>query len=166
MLTPNKVEFSRLCFALGIDEDSPDALQQVAHHLEGPIVVQKGIKDVISDGKITITCSETGSLRRAGGQGDVLSGTIAAFVAWSRRNNKNKTISGSPSNIDASGKGEKSDPAAALPALVGAAYGGCLVTRLASRRAFIKCGRSMGATDVINELGSTIDDDLAPTPKL
>lgn len=161
-MTPNKVEFRRLCSTLGIEESAPDALQQVARRLQGPIVVKKGSEDCISDGNVTIRCAETGSLRRAGGQGDVLSGTIAAFVAWSRRSNNNSTTDSTSSKDLKSESGS----APVLPPLIAAAYGGCFVTRVASRRAFIKHGRAMGASDVIAELGSTIDEDLAPTPKL
>lgn len=45
-----------------------DQLEQIAKKLEGPLVVQKGAKDGISDGKQTIYCEGNGSKRRAGGQ--------------------------------------------------------------------------------------------------
>jgi len=40
----------------------------VVKQLGGPVVVQKGSADTISDGKHTIACSREGSPRRAGGQ--------------------------------------------------------------------------------------------------
>ena len=41
---------------------------QVARKLGGPVVVQKGSADSISDGTHTIACTWEGSPRRAGGQ--------------------------------------------------------------------------------------------------
>ena len=57
---------------------------QVAAKYDGPIIVQKGLHDAISDGKQTIVCKADGSPRRAGGQvggpcrihGDVRTGTL------------------------------------------------------------------------------------------
>lgn len=45
-----------------------DQLEQIAAKLDGPLVVQKGAKDGISDGKTTVYCEGGGSKRRAGGQ--------------------------------------------------------------------------------------------------
>lgn len=141
ILTPNAMEFKRLADVLNVELKSGrnnDALQQITRSLDGPLVVEKGSSDKICDGEHIVECSEEGSLRRAGGQGDVLSGCIASFVAWAGRSGLLQSE-------------ERS-------ALVTAAYGGCLVTRLASRAAFAKHGRSMGATDVIAELGRTVDE--------
>ena len=46
----------------------------------GVTIVQKGHVDIITDGQVLLECSEKGSLRRCGGQGDVLSGAMAG--AW------------------------------------------------------------------------------------
>jgi ATP-dependent NAD(P)H-hydrate dehydratase len=151
VLTPNAAEFKRLCTTSGIDENSADALKQVAFALNGPIIVQKGSYDVISNGHVTLVCSEQGSLRRAGGQGDVLSGTIATYIAWCSTRIANLTENKQYTTSDGQ----------TIPPLMLAAYAGCLTTRLASRHAFEKQGRAMGATDVIAELGRTIDHDLS-----
>ena len=45
-----------------------DQVEQIAKKLEGPLLVQKGAKDGISDGSQTIYCEGNGSKRRAGGQ--------------------------------------------------------------------------------------------------
>ena len=44
---------------------------QVVQKLDGPVVVQKGSTDNISDGVAAAACSLQGSLRRAGGQARV-----------------------------------------------------------------------------------------------
>ena len=41
---------------------------QVAARYDGPIIVQKGPHDTMSDGKHTVACTVDGSPRRAGGQ--------------------------------------------------------------------------------------------------
>ena len=46
----------------------PAGAQEVSAKLDGPIIVLKGPKDAISDGRQTIFCAEEGSKRRAGGQ--------------------------------------------------------------------------------------------------
>ena len=43
-------------------------MEQIAKKLNGPLLVQKGAKDGISDGNQTIYCEGNGSKRRAGGQ--------------------------------------------------------------------------------------------------
>jgi NAD(P)H-hydrate repair Nnr-like enzyme with NAD(P)H-hydrate dehydratase domain len=42
-----------------------------------------GAHDIISNGVYTETCDAAGSPRRCGGQGDLLSGTLATFLIWS-----------------------------------------------------------------------------------
>jgi len=156
VLTPNAAEFRRLASKLGAGGDgTSDVVEHVARNLNGPIIVRKGGEDIISDGQVTIVCSEKGSLRRAGGQGDVLSGMIAAFVAWSARSGENLTA-------EEKGKAFQPQDISGISPLALAAYGGCWTVRRASRRAFERHGRAMGAPDVIAELGRTVDEDLAP----
>ena len=89
-LTPNRVEFERLCQALGLAERGSGSFERraelaplVARAIgEYAIVVAKGGDDVISDGATTIACSAEGSPRRCGGQGDVLAGLLLAMRAW------------------------------------------------------------------------------------
>jgi len=84
ILTPNRVEFSRLCSAVGVEEGK-DPIATTAHlarALNGPTVVRKGEMDIISNGTATYLCTEPGSLRRCGGQGDVLSGSAATWLHW------------------------------------------------------------------------------------
>jgi ATP-dependent NAD(P)H-hydrate dehydratase len=118
VLTPNVAELARLD---GID-------------VGAATVVKKGpVDDIRQHGRTVYTCDEPGSLRRAGGQGDVLTGCIATFIAWNAR---------SSADVD----------------LAPSALAGCVVARRASRRAFEAKGRAMGATDVIEELGRVIND--------
>jgi ATP-dependent NAD(P)H-hydrate dehydratase len=146
VLTPNVIEFQRLAASLNIDPNHESALNQICDALEGPIIVQKGGYDMIaSPGRSSVlVCSETGSLRRAGGQGDVLSGAIATFAAW--------VTSARCLESKKQPKGEDF-----IDAMLRACYSGCLVTRRASHKAFTRRGRAMGAEDIIYELGPVVD---------
>ena len=58
--------FQHLCSCWGMYRQ--DQVEQIAKKLDGPLLVQKGAKDGISDGSQTIYCEGNGSKRRAGGQ--------------------------------------------------------------------------------------------------
>jgi ATP-dependent NAD(P)H-hydrate dehydratase len=155
ILTPNAAEFRRLAAKLKTEEGGQDryaATKALAKGLQGPIVVAKGAQDVISDGTRVVSCSIQGSLRRAGGQGDVTSGAIATFVAWAQA--ADKTSNGLVCIEDDDSESVQVD------ALLVAAYGGCATTRLAARRAFKRKGRAMGATDLLEDLGLVVDEDI------
>lgn len=96
VLTPNVVEFGRLCEALGVEEQVKKAMEAetdegkketakveaLARALGGVTVVQKGLKDLISDGETTVAVDLQGGKKRSGGQGDTLTGSIATFLGW------------------------------------------------------------------------------------
>ncbi|KAK9815408.1 hypothetical protein WJX72_003195 [[Myrmecia] bisecta] len=143
ILTPNKNEYKRLADALGVDIEGTDRaqhLQKVAQLLDGPTLVNKGPQDGITNGQQTLFCDAEGSKKRAGGQGDVLSGCIAAFTSWATQYEKEH--------------GRASD---GLPPLMLAAYGACFTARQAGAAAFAKKRRSLVAGDVIEEVGSAVD---------
>lgn len=56
----------------------------ISRALEGPTLVQKGREDRITNGTETLVSELTGSSRRCGGQGDVLSGAVGTFLAWGK----------------------------------------------------------------------------------
>lgn len=143
LLTPNAVEFGRLSAALELPEPggasiSADERQQevvrLAAALEGPAVLRKGEHDIISDGKSALSVDEPGSLKRSGGQGDVLAGSLATFLGWSRAE---------PSRLPAG---------APAPPLM-AAYAASYLTRRASAAAFCSHRRAMTAPDVLHAIG-------------
>ncbi len=132
VLTPNVVEFARLTKALGVDEQVQAAAEHadekggqsretakvvaLAKALGGVVVVQKGAKDRLSDGRTTLTVDLQGGKKRSGGQGDTLTGSIATFLAW-----RKAYLDGI---WETSGKLKEEE-------LVGlAAYGGSAVTRV------------------------------------
>jgi ATP-dependent NAD(P)H-hydrate dehydratase len=85
ILTPNVVEFGRLCKSQGIDskkfKDGKGA-EELSKALGGVTIIQKGGEDYISNGDKTFVCDVQGGLKRSGGQGDTLTGSLATFLAW------------------------------------------------------------------------------------
>lgn len=92
-------------------------------------VMRKGSVDIISDGKETVLGQSEGSLKRCGGIGDLLTGTIATFLNWTW---SNRTLSTSPS--------------------VMAACAGSQFIRDCSHEAYKKHARSLLATDIIAQI--------------
>lgn len=86
VITPNVVEFARLCDSLGVDRQSnPETLAaRLSRTLGGVTVLQKGESDIITNGEEILINEEEGSVRRCGGQGDVLSGSVGTFLAWGK----------------------------------------------------------------------------------
>lgn len=109
VITPNVVEFKRLTEQIGVSPDTPpDKKAQVLSRLLGGVtVLEKGAQDVIvtdtEGAEADLAASQlqganpekekfselvkvdiSGGLKRVGGQGDVLSGSVGAFLAWGR----------------------------------------------------------------------------------
>ncbi|KAI1408873.1 Ribokinase-like protein [Hypoxylon sp. FL1857] len=161
VLTPNVVEFGRLWKGLksGSQEeagssgaDSPDQVEALSRALGGVTIVQKGGKDFISNGETTLTVDLTGGLKRSGGQGDTLTGSIATMLAW-RKAYLDKLW-------DHGGKLSEAET------LGLAAFGGAAITRECSRLAFEKKGRSLQASDLTDEVHTAFLNVLGePTQK-
>ncbi|KAG8935687.1 hypothetical protein FRC02_006963 [Tulasnella sp. 418] len=86
VLTPNVVEFGRLCDSMKVPKDSPpDQLAPLLSKAFGNVtILQKGANDIISNGDRTETIDIQGGLKRVGGQGDILSGVVGTFLAWGK----------------------------------------------------------------------------------
>lgn len=121
------------------EKGSDAAVSAVAKALDGPTLLVKGKADRISNGKDDIlSVDEPGGLKRCGGQGDILSGTLATFLAWTQVTQEEKDGGISMSR---------------RPLL--AAYGAATVTRFCSREAFKRAGRAMLAHDLLEEIGKS-----------
>ncbi|KAG5929465.1 hypothetical protein E4U42_005828 [Claviceps africana] len=146
VLTPNVVEFGRLWDALGLSDGSQDEpkketdrVEILARALGGVTVIQKGGRDLISNGETTLVNDLEGGKKRSGGQGDTLTGSVATFLAW------RKAYMDGLWDIE----GEKLKGSE----LIGlAAFGGSAITRECSRRAFVTRGRSLQASDLTDEV--------------
>ena len=134
VLTPNAMEYKRLAIS-DIHHEDDDALDSL-------VVVEKGLEDHIRvNGATVLTCAEVGGLKRPGGIGDVLAGALGTLVAWHK--------------ILVEGQTETLATTVDLPLTCWTA---CCLVKQATRRAFQTQRRAMSATDVLNELGTSMDE--------
>ncbi|CAG8952159.1 hypothetical protein HYFRA_00000898 [Hymenoscyphus fraxineus] len=141
VLTPNVVEFGRLCKSKGIDPSKLEngvAAEKLAVAFGGVTIVQKGKDDYISNGDKTYVSDIEGGLKRSGGQGDTLTGSLGTFLCW-RKAYLDKLWDH---------EGDLDD----VETLALAAFGGSAITRESSRLAFAKKGRSLQASDLTEEV--------------
>ncbi|KAI0954679.1 hypothetical protein AcW1_006490 [Taiwanofungus camphoratus] len=170
ILTPNVVEFKRLSEKVNIDPSTPanERAQHVSRALGGVTVLQKGAEDIICTntggtgeeearvskvpvGESTeeqLSVDIPGGLKRCGGQGDILSGTVGTVLAWGKC-------------YEEGAYGDKTLPSSRIPLL--AATAGSIVTRTASRRAFAKYGRGVVTQDMLGEIGGAFAEAFGAT---
>lgn len=141
ILTPNKREFANLLH-LELDA-SAEAIAgklreffKVAGHAT---VLCKGPEDEINDGVKKVKVSGGGSGRRCGGQGDLLAGALTTFYGWALQHDLEE--------------GVPHDDRALI-----ASYAACKLARECNARAFKKKGRSMLASDMIEEIHPVFED--------
>ncbi|XP_030375426.1 ATP-dependent (S)-NAD(P)H-hydrate dehydratase [Scaptodrosophila lebanonensis] len=126
ILTPNAMEFSRL-----FSDDAAVIRKKMCLLGDGVVVLEKGANDKIHIPHTNEVYAMPigGSGRRCGGQGDLLSGSLATFFYWALQSNQSN------------------------PAYLAACAASHLV-KLCNAAAFQKFGRSMVASDMINEISS------------
>ncbi|KAL1979690.1 hypothetical protein VTN96DRAFT_5371 [Rasamsonia emersonii] len=183
ILTPNVVEFSRLAKALGIEVPSQadvqkggqagqqlsedektskasEACEKLAQALGGVTIIQKGPRDIISNGVTSLVSDIPGGLKRSGGQGDTLTGCLGTFLAWRSAYHEGVWDTGEKANDKIAQskeevRAELEDPSKKMSpttTLLLVAYAGSSLTRDCSRRAFKAKGRSMQASDLTDEV--------------
>jgi ATP-dependent NAD(P)H-hydrate dehydratase len=144
ILTPNAIEYSRLCAKmLGMEvkpnsetqEEAVERTASLASALGNVTVLRKGEFDVVSDGAFSVVCATPGGLRRCSGQGDILAGTVGLFSAWTH----------------------SSSDGTEVPRTLSAALAGCVLTRTCSRLAFQKHHRSVTTTKLIEHISECFD---------
>lgn len=137
ILTPNVVEFARLAKAKGVKVDEGDPAElcaKLSKAFGGVTIIQKGAKDYISNGSHTLVSEAEGGLKRSGGQGDTLTGSLATLLAYRKAYHDHIWDHGTDM------------PRSETLAL--AAYGGSCITRECSRLAYKEKGRSLQASDL------------------
>ncbi|TPX31562.1 hypothetical protein SeMB42_g07745 [Synchytrium endobioticum] len=154
VLTPNANEFRRLCDIMNVtdDTDTYQKARALSQAFGNVTIVQKGEVDIISNGYDVITCDAQGAPRRCGGQGDLLSGTLAAFLAFGNGYATDNWRHGNDFSSNTSFLSKQ------LPLL--AAYGACLMVRGCAKEAYKKMGRAMMTTDMIEEIGNVFADEF------
>ncbi|XP_010546846.1 PREDICTED: ATP-dependent (S)-NAD(P)H-hydrate dehydratase isoform X1 [Tarenaya hassleriana] len=149
VLTPNVNEYKRLVQkVLNCEVNEQNAQEQLcslAREIGGVTILRKGKSDLISDGKTVKSVSIYGSPRRCGGQGDILSGSVAVFLSWARQlsspSEAKETVGSSSEN----------------PAISGCVAASGLL-RKAALLAFEKKKRSTLTSDIIDCLGESLED--------
>ncbi|PMD41581.1 Ribokinase-like protein [Hyaloscypha variabilis F] len=155
ILTPNVVEFARLCKSKGLDTEGMQdgrAAEELSRAFGGVTVVKKGREDWISNGERTFVSDVEGGLKRSGGQGDTLTGTLATFLGWRK--------------AYLEGLWEQDGSLEGVELLALAAFGGSAITRECSRLAFKKRGRSLQASDLTEEVHVAFRNLFEDGPKL
>jgi len=142
VMTPNLMETRRLDEATSKEMEAGESVAEY-----GNIVVQKGHTDTITHGCHTMQCKEEGGLKRSGGIGDVLAGTITAFMAWNAILEKDNTPNG---NIDGKAVNRQHIQR------VFASWAACCAVKRGTRIAFQKQRRAMSALDVSGEIGEVL----------
>ena len=128
ILTPNAMERKRL---QGLEES-----------LKNCIVVEKGQCDIVRYQDETLSCGEVGGMKRSGGLGDILAGSLGTLVAW---------------NSILISQGISSDKDLQL-----ACWTACCFVKRATHHAFSQKRRSMTAPDVLAQLGTAVDQMTNP----
>eukprot|EP01098_Paradermamoeba_levis_P002179 TRINITY_DN12578_c0_g1_i1.p1 TRINITY_DN12578_c0_g1~~TRINITY_DN12578_c0_g1_i1.p1 ORF type:complete len:323 (-),score=74.63 TRINITY_DN12578_c0_g1_i1:59-1027(-) len=137
ILTPNRNEYLNLEKLLGTS-----SAQDMSTRLGNVTIIQKGEKDIITNGKTTVECSEPGTPRRVGGQGDILAGSVGIFLFWAKQK-----FAQSPTDECFEG----------LSPTILAAYAATLLVRRTGNEAFKKHKRAMTTSDMLAIVGSTFD---------
>ncbi|XP_026755336.2 ATP-dependent (S)-NAD(P)H-hydrate dehydratase [Galleria mellonella] len=139
ILTPNKIEFERL-------NNKFNGSQKLSQQLEkNVIILKKGSTDEIYSMNPAVVWSSStgGSGRRCGGQGDILSGSIATFLNWTLQNIHKTEL--------------KTDDNGLVAASL-ACYAACQLVRRSNEKAFSVKGRSMLATDMIECIHESFEE--------
>ncbi|EME49855.1 hypothetical protein DOTSEDRAFT_144229 [Dothistroma septosporum NZE10] len=153
ILTPNVVEFGRLAKSKDIDvskEDPEKLCEKLANAFGGVTIIQKGPKDYISNGKQTLISDGEGGLKRSGGQGDTLTGSLATLLAYRQAYLEKIWDHEGDMNAD--------------ELLTYVAYGGSAITRECSRLAFKAKGRSLQAADLTEHVHTAFLDVIGEKP--
>jgi NAD(P)H-hydrate repair Nnr-like enzyme with NAD(P)H-hydrate dehydratase domain len=148
VMTPNLMEMRRLHDALSAGP-SADGTEKRSN-----VIVQKGNVDTIMHDRYTMRCEEEGGLKRSGGIGDVLAGTITAFMAWNAILGKDETSD----SYDINAKNDDTVYNEECQQRVFASWTAAILVKKATRIAFQKKKRSMSALDVIEEIGKIVSN--------
>jgi ATP-dependent NAD(P)H-hydrate dehydratase len=193
VITPNAMEYQRL---MNDDDDDDDyrkldqndddenhEYDENVHHTGDPLdavtIVQKGYIDTIwRNGQVQWKCGETGGMKRAGGIGDVLAGTIGTMVTWqsilvsdrAKEEEEKVVVVVVPVNDSVAATTDTTTTTTTstnpIPAAIAevdlplACWTACCIVKRATKRAFDIKLRSMSAQDVLDHLGPTMEDML------
>ena len=166
ILTPNAMEYKRL-FPHNDDDTDGDGKSKSTHKQawQDVTVVRKQKHDhILVNGETLYICEEVGGLKRSGGIGDVLAGTLGTMAAWkSLLEDKTTTSKDSTTTTkDSTHQNNNTDDSSTSLAL--SSWAACCFVKRATALAFAQKKRAMTAPDVLSFLGPAmaemIPDDL------
>lgn len=133
-----------LCEKNQVSPNNDKAAQMISQIYKGSLVISKRDKDELTVGNqslsfilpkiynyLEIICDYNGSLRRCGGQGDLLVGILATFWHWAKVVKQNQQ-----------------DKDQQLQVGINA----CILLRTAASLSFLKNARGSLATDILNQI--------------
>lgn len=142
VLTPNAVEFARLCTALNVENvPGAGAARALLRALGGVVILRKGAEEIAardcgSDAADHVVADTHGLMRRVGGQGDTLAGAVGTMLIWAR-NAHDRQDAKEESGLD----------------VLVACFAACTLVRVALAKAFAKYHRAMQTLNVHEFLG-------------
>lgn len=181
-------------FVIGLESiDVETRLKYLCLALGGVTIVRKGSSDMISCGGDVYVVQEEGSMRRCGGQGDILAGCLGVSHYWAIQragflpkgkeirdildNKKTTSLSNLPAHTSPENSvglnGDDSDERVSLKSSCDIIDGdedeenrariwgvvlASVITKRASRKAFLLYGRSMTSPDVLEQLGAAFEE--------
>ena len=168
VMTPNSMEMKRLTDALSSSSTTPSSTSSLAstnsivHKLQNNnnIIIQKGVIDTINNYICTMQCKEEGGLKRCGGIGDVLSGSVTAFMAWNAIFEQQKKNTSDATNADDDDDDDNivQQQQRQQQQRVFACWSASVLVKKATKLAYEKKHRSMSAMNVLDEIGIMIYD--------
>lgn len=138
VLTPNLNEFKRLQNCMGIIDLDCQAISAAL----SIAIIQKGKEDIIAyKGVCHETQTSNRNPRRCGGQGDLLAGILATFLAWANGVEK-----------------QRWDPHRSIngPLMYQCCISACNVLRKCSWQAFLKANRGLSTSDIADLIPETL----------
>ena len=144
LLTPNRREFKYLYKSatgedLNIESNFVKSVERAANSLGNVSILCKGPVDIITNGKQTATVGTPGSVKRCGGQGDILAGVCGAFLSWYTAR-ENAGVHGT----------------AVVPVMAG--IGGSILTRMVASEAGREFGVSLTTTSMVGLLPRVVNN--------
>jgi ATP-dependent NAD(P)H-hydrate dehydratase len=152
IITPNKVEYERIMsrYHTTLTSTKEDMLQNV-------IVVQKGYIDTIwYNHQIVFKCHEIGGMKRCGGIGDVLAGTMGTLIAW-QSIMSSTTRSDKDTNPTTTTNNNNDNDINVNVNVPLTCYMACCLIKRATKNAFDMKRRAMSAQDIIDQIGITYE---------
>eukprot|EP00735_Rhodelphis_limneticus_P015347 TRINITY_DN9577_c0_g1::TRINITY_DN9577_c0_g1_i1::g.12259::m.12259 TRINITY_DN9577_c0_g1::TRINITY_DN9577_c0_g1_i1::g.12259 ORF type:complete len:331 (-),score=10.39,sp/Q8IW45/NNRD_HUMAN/42.37/1e-85,Carb_kinase/PF01256.12/6.4e-45 TRINITY_DN9577_c0_g1_i1:15-1007(-) len=169
VITPNEMEYQKIAqqvFRDGVSrpESIAEEVRLVSQRLGNVLIVKKGQSDIITDGNHSLVCSETGGLRRCGGQGDILTGFLAVLNLWAHRYTQSGKSMDLTSDSEILKQSLQSDNIPISPYLI-ASWFACALARKCSAEAYKTHKRSMTSADILSQIGPVFDS-VCPAPAL